>query len=192
MDLIPGEIFREILFYLPASVINKECTINKYFDQYCNDWSSGSANFLEEYVKLRYNIDELVQWNHTDIDKWNYLMNRASKTFNTLPSWRMLALWLEESKVVRIKTIRMGTINIPISGYEKIGAYNEIDANPFIIENVRGNYVFVVYGDTTFDLDYLPHINNETRIRDINIKTVGNILNKIVSAEEYTYKSLWY
>jgi hypothetical protein len=184
MDLIrsvPAEIFEEILFYIPASVIHNECSINNYVNQYCNN-----EHFWERYVKNKYNIEDLVKWENRSIDKWEYLKNRAGNTFDIKPSWSALSVWLEESKPIRIND-RQGIKYIPISGYEKLHNYSEINAPPFIIENFNKKYYISVYGNVSFNLDKIPKVKGNTRIRDILIEGQG-ILYKIKTATEYFSK----
>ena len=114
MDLLPSEIFNEIVFHLLASDIHSMLEVNKYFYKILN------KKFWKQFVKNKYDINLLVDENFwkeyngskyeeyifnnkiSEKHKWTHLLNRSAFTFNINPDWNVLSIWLQSSKIVNL------------------------------------------------------------------------------------------
>jgi hypothetical protein len=189
---LPIEMTHKILFELPVLEILDMCTTNSYINDICND-----DEFWIAYITNKHNIDELIS--DADMEKKGYI-NKLKyllwETENTTKGFKMLALYMEEFKIITMFMFSLLNNKIEpfhaiprfVSGYDNIHDYLNIfegqtvlhGTDISILRNDEDKIVVIPMSDKFGPISETVVIDESTLFRDINFPG-GNILKYITN-----------
>jgi hypothetical protein len=183
--LLPENQF-EIFSRIPASSILQKCTVDKYLEQLCED-----DRFWRLHINNNHNIDMLENVLAEEISDNQSIWDRLLNEEFVRGSWKRLALYLEDIKVIDSFGLSNSETNIPIpvyAGKTIISGYNKIKHFVSETDYCYGNNLTVIYANdgtykiipTTTETNKLtiPFITGDTYFKDVIIN--GKKLNEYI------------